>query len=266
MADNKNLLVRVEIIAEGYRDVGNGVVTIRAADGGGGAERGGTAAEARAGGRDLLGRYDVLPGEVGGQPHFATGAADREGRRRHLFYSRAERAWAVAPRCDESEGLLAVAVDEAEGWTARECVGHALARPRVPGTSLWIPVLAGGGGGGAVRREAELLLSVLTAAEADAYYGPEDGGGAAAANGPGQGDDSAHYLADLLPWEASNHEALVVARTGPERGGIRWARATDRTACGWRAAGTTALQLQQQQQQQKALEQNSVMFPLISLP
>ena len=29
------------------------------------------------------------------------------------------------------------------------------------------------------------------------------------------------FTADLMPWEGSNHETVVVARSGPRRGGLR---------------------------------------------
>jgi len=106
------------------------------------------------------------------------------------------------------------------------------------GVADWLP-LSGGHWHPRQRKESELVMSLFSAAEAEKEFGGQmadttaagalssdhraNGGGASEHDNDNDDDDEAlrGYLADLLPWEASNHEVLHVARSGHARGGVR---------------------------------------------
>lgn len=140
------------------------------------------------------------------------------GFRRHLFWFPIERCWAFACRCDDSEGLLAMCVENSESGVED-----------LNGVADWLP-LSGGSWHPRQRKELELVMSLLSTTDAEKHFGREMvDTSAAAAFSPGvdeKGDEDdetalAGYLADLLPWEASNHEVMHVVRSGHARGGLR---------------------------------------------
>ena len=204
------------------------------------------------GGLGLNGTYRGSGLVISGRPHLVKSASDDDdnsggvggaspfGPRRHLFFSAAEKAWAIAARCDDTEGLIAVSA-QVGNWSAgqqelpEEGVMHfcilvtadgaaaagaaaSFAEGADGATALLVP--------GLDLPEPDLAITPLTAREAADQFGQYDrdavAGPGAAGGGGGSGDLGGSHLGDLVPWEASNHEALLVATVGPGRGGLRF--------------------------------------------
>jgi hypothetical protein len=148
---------------------------------------------------DPAGRTQYVRGPGSKGDDLAVG--NKFGPRRYLWWSTSERAWVVAATCNDSEGYLAVCP------RLRPHIGDD------PEPTTWFPLYDLSAG---ARDEAELAISLLSAEQAAADFGVtefgEQGAGAevAAVSAP----DAAEYLADLLPWEGSNHDALLFTQSG----------------------------------------------------
>ena len=171
--------------------------------------------------KHLNGPYMMQKEKINGRPHLIkkTLSADQlSGPRRpswgprcHLFWSSTSRAWVFAAQCDESEGVLALCVD-----AQQPSFDQAKYAGRVdPIVSAFVPLLAWAQED---IPEPNLMLKTYSVAQAEVEFGLRENSVATKASDL---FDASQYLADLLPWEMSNHDAIFVARSGPERGGVR---------------------------------------------
>ena len=149
--------------------------------------------------------------------------------RRHLFYSQTLMTWVIGLRCDEIEGVLA-------RWAN---TGQDMFKGAVSGEEEWAVCFAPKGLGNPAtahlsqlhlgpqtyegvdtygEQERELVLMVLSAERAEEEFGVADDDKSKAAKA--FSDAASEELGDLLPWAASNHEAMVMTSRGPNKGSL----------------------------------------------